>query len=381
MLHKAAENGSIELLKWLVRKGANGHVFNEKGETPFFKAMTVEEDLCAWELIQNKLAVKETPSDKRISSLQFAAYHNSERVLAWLIEHGADVDDDAGYLGWTPLIVVTQFDKTSIVRFILTQHASPGKVTKTGACALRNAASKGAQNTIDMFFEAEQDLDPAPANEDGVTPLYAAADSGHVDTFIYLHQKQPDVTRLKENGWLPVHVAALEGQLEILQQLNPDELRSKTKFEQTPLLLASIKGHSKVVKFCAEFNDVNNKSLDLNAETHMSEQCRLSCTPLAAAVSGGYEEIVDFLLEKGANEAINSTDANGWTLLHHAARSGKYDLFVKLIGLGLEPMTIDRFGHTPSSYSSRRWTFRDCSIIALQMEGHARLYHRCSTRV
>ncbi|PMD19232.1 ankyrin, partial [Hyaloscypha hepaticicola] len=267
--------------------------------------MTVEEDLCAWELIENKLAFKETPSDKRISSLQFAVYRNSERVLAWLIEHGADVDDDAGYLGWTPLIVATQFDKTSIVTFLLKQHASPGKVTRTGACALKNAASKGAQNTIDMFFEAEPDLDPAPTNEDGFTPLYAAAEGGHVDTFIYLYQKQPNVAPLKENGWLPVHVAALEGHLEILKLLKPDELKSKTKFEQTPLFLASIRGHSKVVKFCAEFND------------------------------------------KAANDTINSTDANGWTLLHHAARSGKHDLFVKLIGLGLEPMTTDRFGNTP----------------------------------
>jgi ankyrin repeat protein len=347
MMHKAAENGSIELLTWLIRKGARGDVYNEKGETPFFKAMTVEEDSCAWELIQKNLAVKETPSDKRISSIQFAAYHNSERVLAWLIDDGADVDDEEGLLGWTPLIIATQFDKTSIVKFLLTRHASPGKVTRTGACALRNAASKGAQNTIDMFFEAEPDLDPAPTNEDGYSPLYAAAAGGHVDTFIFLRQKQPYVAPLKENGWLPVHAAALEGHLEILRLLDPEELKSKTKFEQTPLLLAIIKGHSKVVKFCAEFNDVNGKSLDFNAEMHMWEQYHRSWTPLTSAVSSGHEEIVEFLLNEGAKDTINSIDANEWTLLHHAARSGKYELFVKLLALGLEPMTKDRFGNTP----------------------------------
>jgi ankyrin repeat protein len=64
-------------------------------------------------------------------------------------------------------------------------------------------------------------------------------------------------------------------------------------------------------------------------------------------VSGGHEEIVEFLLNEGAKDTINSIDANGWTLLHHAARSGKYELLVKLLALGLEPMTKDRFGNTP----------------------------------
>ena len=105
---------------------------------------------------------------------------------------------------------------------------------------------------------------------------------------------------MKAKRWLPVYIAASEGRLEILKLLGPEELKSKTKYEQTPLLLAVSKGHSEVVKFCAGFNDINGKSVDFNIEMHMSEDSRVCWTPLAAAVSGGHEDIVYFLLKQGA---------------------------------------------------------------------------------
>ena len=69
MIYKAAEKGSIELLRWLIRKGGKGYIVNEKGETPFSRAMTIKDDSCAWELIQNRLVFREKPSEKKISSI------------------------------------------------------------------------------------------------------------------------------------------------------------------------------------------------------------------------------------------------------------------------------------------------------------------------
>jgi hypothetical protein len=52
-----------------------------------------------------------------------------------------------------------------------------------------NAVFNRNKLIIDMFFEAEPLLDPALASETGFTPLYAAAEGGYADIFVFLRQK------------------------------------------------------------------------------------------------------------------------------------------------------------------------------------------------
>ena len=346
MLHYAAENGSIDLLKWLIRKGAKGNVFNKEGETPFCRAMAVEKDTCAWELIQHGLAVTEKPSSTRISSLQLAVYRQFQRVVSWLLENGSDIDSDEGLLGWTPLIVAVQFERVPIVRYLLDCRASPGKVTRRGDYALSNAAGKGNTSIMKMLFDADPHLAVVPTTESGWTPLYRAAEGGHVEAFQFLRQKRRKVPPTKSRGWLPVHIAALEGRLDILKLHDPEELEEKTYYGQTPLLLAVAKGHKDAAEYCTNYNDVNCKSADFGAEVHMSQEIRMSWTPLQSAVENGYEDIVKLLLDE-KQAKTNDLDARGWTLLHHAAKSGNFSIFKKLLEHGIEPLTASRSGLTP----------------------------------
>lgn len=70
-------------------------------------------------------------------------------------------------------------------------------------------------------------------------------------------------------------------------------------------------------------------------------------TPLHAACSGGNAEIVQFLIDHGAN--IHATDADGRTPLHICALCGHVGAAEVLIRAGANVNAVDHQGYTPLS--------------------------------
>ena len=69
------------------------------------------------------------------------------------------------------------------------------------------------------------------------------------------------------------------------------------------------------------------------------------CTPLHCAAWKGHNDVVDVLLEAGANH-IALTES-GWTPLHTAAFRGHEGVTRALLGAGVDPMQRDLMGYTP----------------------------------
>jgi hypothetical protein len=70
-------------------------------------------------------------------------------------------------------------------------------------------------------------------------------------------------------------------------------------------------------------------------------------TPLICAVSGGNEDLVEFLLSKGSFLDSKYLNGNGGTLLHTAAAKGLKKLCVRLIESDFDVDAKDRYGLTP----------------------------------
>ena len=71
----------------------------------------------------------------------------------------------------------------------------------------------------------------------------------------------------------------------------------------------------------------------------------LKHNPLAIAASNNNLELVEILIEKGAD--INQTNNYGSTCLHEAARKGKVDIVELLINHGADINIEDKDGYTP----------------------------------
>ena len=68
-------------------------------------------------------------------------------------------------------------------------------------------------------------------------------------------------------------------------------------------------------------------------------------TPLMLASENGHIEVVERLLELGANP--NAQDHEGCTPLHNAAGAGRHEVVDRLLEGGADPSAPDHYGHTP----------------------------------
>ena len=96
------------------------------------------------------------------------------------------------------------------------------------------------------------------------------------------------------------------------------------------LHLASIEGNkAKVERLLSHF------LVDVNCES----------APLRVAAHLGHKDVVQLLLDKGADP--NKTNYDGWTPLHGAASRGHTNVVQLLLERGADPIKSDNYGHTP----------------------------------
>jgi ankyrin repeat protein len=69
-----------------------------------------------------------------------------------------------------------------------------------------------------LLIEAGADINKA--DDDGVTPLYIAAELGQEAIVRALIEAGADVNKATDNGWTPLSIAAQEGHTAIVQILN-----------------------------------------------------------------------------------------------------------------------------------------------------------------
>ncbi|XP_015769656.1 PREDICTED: ankyrin repeat and SOCS box protein 3-like [Acropora digitifera] len=144
-----------------------------------------------------------------------------------------------------------------------------------------------------------------------------------------------DVT--DNRGWFPVHEAADKGHSICLQVLldhkSDDLLNSRTYCGETPIFLATLKGHIDCVKllmaFGAQVNVMNDEEVDL----------------LVAAVKGGNKECFEIFLSQ--NFDVNSQDVGGWGAMHEAAYAGRQDFIERLLSCSADIDIQNSDGATP----------------------------------
>jgi ankyrin repeat protein len=187
LLAAAARDGSYEVVKMLVEKGADIHAkdglegflwMGGGGGTPLIEAAKTR-DIRTVRYLLDKGAAVNARDHVGANALLQAAARGSVDIARLLMERGADVNVKASAWEMTPLITAVQRESAEMVELMLSHGADVNGKDATGSTPLMWAAysDRGVPKIVARLLAAG--ADPNVKNKMGETALTWAARHGH----------------------------------------------------------------------------------------------------------------------------------------------------------------------------------------------------------
>lgn len=164
-LHAAAANGNLEIVDFLIERGADVNLQDIHGRVPMFVALAEHQPEVA-----ARLAEADTNPNVRTvdgSTLLMAAVRAEEvQLVQWALDHGIDVNairpekNNA-----TALILAARKGNAEIVRLLLATGADPRAVNSEGKTALDIAKDKDVKELLRTTAERPPSENPIDAEE------------------------------------------------------------------------------------------------------------------------------------------------------------------------------------------------------------------------
>ncbi|CAB1336564.1 unnamed protein product [Coregonus sp. 'balchen'] len=409
-LHAAAASGHIDIVKYLLRLGAEVSVEfkwldepNAFGNTALHVACYTGQEAVANELVNHGANVNQpnrsgyTPlhlaaSKEGKSPLHMAAIHGRFTRSQILIQNGGEIDSVDKY-GNTPLHVAAKYGHELLISTLMTNgqlYSIVSSMSKEhvlsagfdinipdnfGRTCLHAAASGGNVECLNMLLSSGTDLnqrdksgsclehlldngaDPSLVNSKGYSAVHYAASHGNKQNL-----------ELADNG----HWQALRVLTETAAYVDVQDASGRSV-----LYLASQRGYARCVEVllaqgascllnenrhmwtplhvaaanghteCLQMLVDSGEEADLTNITDTQEQ-----TPLMLAILGGHTDCVHLLLEKGAWP--DAKDKRGSTALHRGAVLGRDDCVTAMLDHKASALCRDGQGRTPLHYAASR---------------------------
>ncbi len=263
---------------------------------------------------------------------------------------------------------------------VLTARAQtqPTKAETNSPRTLHQVAAAGDMQRVQELLA--QGADVHARDEDGRTPLHAAAWYGREDVAALLLAEGANVNEADGSGQTPLHLAANYGRKLVPELLLAQGARidARDKAGNTPLHAATgFPGLKRdlLELLLAKDADVNarneagqtplhrvamirrlDKRIELTAEVLLAHGAQVDAkdsdggAPLHFAVEHGNRELVELLLARGAD--VEAKTAEGWTALHLARANT--DMVELLVNRGADVNSADPNGMTPLHDAARR---------------------------
>src|SRR5579864_8045833 len=307
----------------------------------------------------------------------------------------------AGGGGRIPLVDAAKNGDRDAVRALLQHGASVDAVEADGTTALHWASYRDDFASADLLIRAGAKVNAA--NDLGVTPLWTASLNGSAAMARRLLEAGANPNAALLLGETPVMVASRSGFPAVVEQLiaRGADVNAHAARGQTALMWAVAQKHPEVVKvllshgadvharseswsevmavpphgylgynqsiphgadtallFAARAGDLTSAKLlvDGGANVNDADAWGISATVLAA--HSGYREMVEFLLEKGADP---NAAAAGFTALHEAIMRRDEKMVTALLDHGADP-NAPLLTWTPTRRSSKDYHF-DPAIV------------------
>lgn len=265
----------------------------------------------AWAALYQKFADEDTEKFKRLDSLlnigcRFGLFDIVEGVL----------QDESSSRSKTALSdgldLAVGFGHEDIVCLLIAHGAESNEAPSL-------AAEFGFLNILKHLIEANPSMSTVEDKTDR-TPFLLAALSGNEDIASYLMANGAEHTTAAGNDIMGLHVAAMTGQLGLLRKLvdaGSDVHATLRDEKRNSLMLAAAGGFDDIVKFLL------SRGARINDRDYEGE------TALCQAIKHGHSSTCGLLFAAGAD--IHSETSNGMSAIHLAAKNGYLDILRELL--------------------------------------------------
>jgi ankyrin repeat protein len=188
LVHMAASNGRLEMLRYLEQKGADLTLADDEGETIASLAFRHEQkEVIEYVKIHYPQLLKAS-NNKGMTLLHIAAEMGSTELAKTVIELGVDVNAESQ--NGTPLELSVAWKQKEMVTFLLSYGAKPeGSCGKHMPPAILMAVSMGddAIQIVEALLQAGADLNTKDEHGCGVLECAAECNSGNIIDLLLRH--------------------------------------------------------------------------------------------------------------------------------------------------------------------------------------------------
>ena len=393
-INSAASRGHLEMIRLLLDNGVDANTSNTRGWTPINSAVS-ENHLEVVRLLLDKGVDANTSSTEGWAPINSAAQIGDLEVVRLLLENGVDANTSNDE-GWTPINSAAQKGHLEVVRLLLENGVDANTANNREWTPINSAAQQGHLEVVRLLLDNGADANTS--SKLGWTPINSAARNAHLEVVRLLLDRGADATIATRSRVTPFHSAVSSGNIELAKLLftfTTYPLLSSETVECNPQKQAMIKEPT------SRIDSTLQSVLDDNAtygpclpaphraaakghlsmlqalvevyKTDINVKDRMGRTPLHMAAQSGNIHCVDYLLSldqglrcSDIDMAGNSTtyyacssgslgvtrrvmeldpiempDANKWSLLHWACRSGDPGLVEFLIENGVHETLVD----------------------------------------
>jgi len=331
-LYLAAKKGYDEVIKLLLRYGANVNAIGSQGWTALHVA-SANGYPPATQVLLDHCADPNVQDDYGETPLHCALENGHLGISLSLIKHTGDQDirDDRNM---TPLHLASERGYLEVVLALLERHADASARSEGNKTPLHRALENRRLEVIQALLQ--HGVDPNTwYDKDNTTVLYLASAEGYLEAVRTLLDHGADPNIRDDNMRTPLHIASKKGYLDVVVTLLDREADVNALNEEMKTPLCGALGNQRL----AVVRALLGRDADPNTRDYDNS------TPLHLASVRGPLEIVQVLLKHGAN--VISRDNGNNTPLHLAYKYGHADIVDILLEHGADANSRNNDDRTP----------------------------------
>lgn len=314
-----------ELVQLLLEANVDLDPVDNHGATPLQAAIKGSHKDTA-EMLLDRGARLDFVDDEGYTPFHYAIQFGSLAMVKRMWDQNLSLEDEA-YKSQPPLTVAAKSRNLDVVRFLLEQDPAAAKaVDSDGGTALHAAADQDQEEAVAVLLGHDPDWDVNKQDNDGMSPLHLGSWNGNVGVISLLLGAGAAVDQEAKDGTIPLHRAVVSGSLEavilILEAMTKSSasIDKRDTYDRTPLYRGAWAGYVDIVE----------KLVDSGANLHIPDKD--GWTPLHAAADS--TSLTTYLIDKGAD--LNAVDNAGWTPLMRAAYWQRADTAEVLLKAGAQ---------------------------------------------